>query len=415
MKKVVDFVRLDRGTFARHLAVLAASLAAFLLREPLAVGRWVPWIFGAAGALNFLAFLTLTSGDGALRRAGRVASPLVGVVGWAGLIAATGGAGRSPFVAGLGLEILLAAAASPPRGILAVTGACVLGLWAQELLRGAGESLVAAIVESTFLIVAGGVLWAVVLRWTRERATLSRGLTEQEQRLATLQRELEDTRHVARLGEGAGRLAHGLKNAVHSLRGLTRLVQAHVAESCRAPAAAELLRDLQDAVDRLDELARASLGPCRSAGSMLAGERARRPLEEAIRRLEEAFPGMRCELRFEPPPEGVVLSEEMLRDVTTNLVLNAAEAMHGRGDVLIEAGRENDEWRVRVTDRGEGIAREKHATLFRPGFTTKPRGTGVGLYLCRRLVEAAGGRIALLSQGSRGTSFQFAFPLDGKS
>jgi signal transduction histidine kinase len=94
-----------------------------------------------------------------------------------------------------------------------------------------------------------------------------------------------------------------------------------------------------------------------------------------------------------------------IQQVLLNLVTNAREAMTGRGEILIETGRVVDRpgWlRLVVADTGPGIAPDALARIFDPLFTTKPRGSGLGLAVCRAIMEAHQGAIATSSRGSEG-------------
>ena len=105
-----------------------------------------------------------------------------------------------------------------------------------------------------------------------------------------------------------------------------------------------------------------------------------------------------------------------LQQVIINLVMNGIEAMQtvtGRArELLIESGQD-DARRVvvAVTDGGAGIAEHDADRLFNPFFTTKPGGMGMGLSICRSIVEAHGGRLSVCRNESVGATFQFTLPL----
>jgi signal transduction histidine kinase len=100
-----------------------------------------------------------------------------------------------------------------------------------------------------------------------------------------------------------------------------------------------------------------------------------------------------------------------LEQVLWNLLLNAAEAMGGSGTIRVTLRSDGGRLRVAIEDSGVGIAEEVLARLFRPFVTTKLHGTGLGLPLCRKLVEAHGGTIAITSERGRGTTVQLDLPL----
>lgn len=107
-------------------------------------------------------------------------------------------------------------------------------------------------------------------------------------------------------------------------------------------------------------------------------------------------------------PQWVSADRGRIRQVVVNLLLNAADAMGGRGRVQVELERRGDQARVVVRDEGPGIPEADRALLFEPFHSTKPGGTGLGLATCRRIIEEAGGSIGL--EHGPGASFAFTLP-----
>jgi two-component system sensor histidine kinase HydH len=106
----------------------------------------------------------------------------------------------------------------------------------------------------------------------------------------------------------------------------------------------------------------------------------------------------------------VVVDSALLRRVLTNLIVNALQAMPGGGKLIITASKEGESLTVTVQDTGVGIAEENLARIFSPFFTTKAKGQGLGLAVCRRLVEAQDGTITVKSEFGKGSAFTFAIP-----
>jgi signal transduction histidine kinase len=103
-----------------------------------------------------------------------------------------------------------------------------------------------------------------------------------------------------------------------------------------------------------------------------------------------------------------------LQQVMLNLILNGIQAM---SDVAVEhcelgISTEDTEGgvRVRVQDSGPGLSSEKLERLFEPFYTTKPNGMGMGLLICRSIIEAHGGRLWAAGHASHGAVFQFEIP-----
>jgi signal transduction histidine kinase len=97
-----------------------------------------------------------------------------------------------------------------------------------------------------------------------------------------------------------------------------------------------------------------------------------------------------------------------------NLVMNAAQAMPQGGPVLIRTGHRGAEYAwISVSDEGVGIAEEDLDRIFEPFFTTKPKGegTGLGLSLTKKLIEANRGKIEVESVKGRGSTFRLLLPV----
>jgi signal transduction histidine kinase len=111
------------------------------------------------------------------------------------------------------------------------------------------------------------------------------------------------------------------------------------------------------------------------------------------------------------PP--VVASPGQLTQVFVNLLLNAADAMCGKGRVTVTAVNAGDAVEIRVADDGPGIPPEVVPRLFEPFFTTKDpgKGTGLGLAVCGSIVESIGGTIALDGTATRGATFVIRLPV----
>ena len=103
------------------------------------------------------------------------------------------------------------------------------------------------------------------------------------------------------------------------------------------------------------------------------------------------------------PP--VLLDREMFKQALLNLLLNAQQAMPGGGEITIQAERENGGVVLSVIDTGKGMAPDVAAKVFRPFFSTRTGGSGLGLATTRKIIEAHGGTIDLQSEVGRGTKF----------
>jgi signal transduction histidine kinase len=100
-----------------------------------------------------------------------------------------------------------------------------------------------------------------------------------------------------------------------------------------------------------------------------------------------------------------------LQQVLVNLVKNAAQAMTTGGTLTLQTGETSDGVWVSVMDTGGGIPQEQINRIFEPFYTTKKKGSGLGLMIVQRIVRAHNGRIELESHVGRGTTFRIWLPL----
>ena len=108
---------------------------------------------------------------------------------------------------------------------------------------------------------------------------------------------------------------------------------------------------------------------------------------------------------------GVRTDGNLLKRILTNLLTNSIQAMPEGGSLAVTGTVSGDMATIVVSDTGIGISEENMSKLFQPLFTTKAKGTGLGLAVCKRIVEAHGGEISFESEEGVGTSFTIKFPL----
>jgi len=112
------------------------------------------------------------------------------------------------------------------------------------------------------------------------------------------------------------------------------------------------------------------------------------------------------------PLPRLYLDREQILKVVTNLVLNATQAVSGKGRVCIETTHRNGWVVLAVADNGCGMSAEfQHRSLFRPFQTTKKKGLGIGVFQSKMIVEAHGGRIEVESELGKGTTFRVLLPV----
>lgn len=231
--------------------------------------------------------------------------------------------------------------------------------------------------------------------------------------LARTQEELVKRERLAALGELAAVVAHEVRNPLgvifNSLGSLRKLL--------RPTGDGKMLLDIvEEEADRLDRIVRDLLDFARPNEPALEAERIDRLLVDTLQALQgDRVPeNARVELELPPDLPAVRIDARMIRQVLLNLVLNGLQAMP-RGGVLRIRGAEDAggrTLRLEFVDQGTGVPAELAGRIFEPFFTTKAAGTGLGLAVVKRFVEAHRGSIEFSSQPGRGTTFTLRLPID---
>jgi signal transduction histidine kinase len=124
---------------------------------------------------------------------------------------------------------------------------------------------------------------------------------------------------------------------------------------------------------------------------------------------------IKIELHKAPDLPEVEHDSDQIHQVLLNLLLNAVQAVTGAGTVNVEIGSQDGFASVAVSDTGRGISSEHLSNIFRPFYTTKGNGTGLGLSLARRIVEEHHGRIEVNSVVAKGSKFTVLLPFHAPS
>ena len=244
-----------------------------------------------------------------------------------------------------------------------------------------------------------------------------RDLTERQQtetRLQELQSELIHMSRFTALGEMASTLAHEINQPLTAisnyLKGCHRILERMDGQP---------IPMLREAINEAAEQALRAGQVIRHLREFVARGESERHIESLPKLLEEASAlalvgakerGVRVAFHFDPNAAFVLADRIQVQQVLLNLIRNAIEAMEDqprRELVLATRPAGDGVVEVSVKDTGPGIAAEVTAQLFQPFVTTKKHGMGVGLSICRTIVESHGGKIWAESLPDKGTTFRF--------
>ncbi|NJD63602.1 MAG: hypothetical protein FIA93_12900 [Deltaproteobacteria bacterium] len=210
--------------------------------------------------------------------------------------------------------------------------------------------------------------------------------------------------HFATVGELAAGLAHEVRTPAGVIKGAAQFLSREAPPKDR-----EFLEIIVEEADRLNSVVTEFLEYARPADRTPIPISLREPVERAMVRLgrerSKAMARIRTHRHFAEPPPKVNADPAEIERVVFNLLTNAVEAMPEGGDLTVRVFAAGGEARISVEDTGTGIAEGDRAQLFRPFFTTRERGVGMGLAICRRIVEENGGAIAVESAPGNGSRF----------
>jgi C4-dicarboxylate-specific signal transduction histidine kinase len=245
------------------------------------------------------------------------------------------------------------------------------------------------------------------------------GRQRAELREEQLRSELAHTMRVATLGEMATALAHELNQPLAAILSNAQAARRFLATG--GITTGELEAILDDIV-RDDKRAGSVIQNLRSMVGKQPAARESCSLNELVREVLELMHGEFLEANVEVRPTyapalpQTLVGRVELQQVIVNLLVNAIQAMAdtpvGQRTIGIETHVEPGEVTVDIHDRGPGIPPERLATIFAPFVSTKKEGLGMGLSICRRIIENHRGRIEARAREDGGATFRFSLPAE---
>jgi C4-dicarboxylate-specific signal transduction histidine kinase len=252
----------------------------------------------------------------------------------------------------------------------------------------------------------------------------STDITRRKAAESDARRNRADLAHVARvsvMGELAGSLAHELNQPLTAILSNTQAALRFM--NAKPMDVVEVRETLEDVVH---ESKRASQVISHMRALVKKGPLEVAPIELGIimrevgelMRSDAIMRGVQLEFDIQPNLPMVLGDRVQLEQVMLNLLLNAFDAMagvpHHQRLAVVQVTREGDAAvKIAVHDQGVGLSTEMRERIFKPFFTTKKDGLGLGLSICRSIIEAHGGYLRADSSRDDGTTFYFTFPVVG--
>lgn len=309
--------------------------------------------------------------------------------------------------------------------------------WTTLLIHGASLTVLAALLSRTrqqddltglpltFLVLAwatwassamAGILKATGRRLelanealARHGAELERRIAERTAALRASQARVIHQEKMAAFGLLSAGIAHEVGNPLAALSSLIQMVRRRNPEpfiDAKLELAERQLSRISRTIRELVDFSRPT-----------SRERTRFPVQAVV---EEALGivkyyqrtkdrRIRSQIGEEIPPLWAI--RDHLVQVLLNLIFNAIDATARDGEILIQARTDDMNLEITVSDDGRGIAYNNRDLLFQPHFTTKPQGTGLGLFVSRQMIQEMGGSLEFDSELGQGTTFRIRLPL----
>ena len=329
-----------------------------------------------------------------------------------------------PFAVGaawsLSLVALLVLWLRRPYSVLDVWIMVVMSAWLFDVALGAllnaGRFDLGFYVGRVYGLMASTlVLLVLLIKTGAVYARLARSFAaerdDRDRQLHEIQSELIHVSRLTELGQMVLALAHEVNQPLTAagsyVRAGRRLVQA--GDTAKAD---EALHKGADQITRASQVIQRLRQFVKKANAHRSAEDVRQTVEEAaaLALLGAEARGVQLEMNLVPDMPPVFIDKVQIQQVLLNLIRNAVEAMQSsaRRELTIGTIMSADGMvEVSVTDSGPGLAADIRAKLFQPFVTTKPSGMGVGLSICRGIIEAHGGRMWLADRPGGGAAFHF--------
>ncbi len=218
----------------------------------------------------------------------------------------------------------------------------------------------------------------------------------------------------AELAELAGGFIHEIKNHISTLGLNLQLLAEDFADpqTQRERRALDRVKRLQGECQRLADVSNDFLRFARIQDLEAKPADLAEVVEEVVDFFSPTAKAANIEIKSYLPADlpAVALDADLFKQALLNLLLNAQQAMPDGGEITLQAVADGAGVTLSVIDAGKGMTPEVAAKVFRPFFSTRPGGTGLGLATTRRIVEAHGGTIEVQSEVGRGSKFTLRLP-----
>jgi signal transduction histidine kinase len=226
------------------------------------------------------------------------------------------------------------------------------------------------------------------------------------------QEMLVKSERMAAIGQLAAMVGHDLRNPLTGIKGAQYYLKTKWGSKMDGTAR-EMLGVIEKNVEYSDKIISELLEYSREIKLDLKETTPKSMLKDALTLIKVPESVQFLELT-ENEPE-IKIDNDKMKRVFVNIIRNALDAMPEGGRLTIKSRETNGNLEIAFSDSGVGMSKETMGKIWAPLFTTKARGIGLGLSICKRIVEAHGGRISVESATGEGTTFTVTIPVKSKS
>ena len=222
--------------------------------------------------------------------------------------------------------------------------------------------------------------------------------------------QMSRAEHLATLGEMATGLAHEIRNPLAGIAGVIEIIGRDLPATSPARS---VVKDVRQEIARINHIVTDLLQTARPHPPTVRRSDLNTTVEHAVMlgRQQAQAKSVEIELHKDASLPEIEHDSDQIHQVLLNLLLNALQAIETSGKISVTLKTQGATAVVEVADNGRGISADHLPNIFRPFYTTKGDGTGLGLSLARRIVEDHQGRIDVTSALGKGTTFAVVLPL----
>jgi signal transduction histidine kinase len=224
------------------------------------------------------------------------------------------------------------------------------------------------------------------------------------------QREMARAEHLATIGELAAGLAHEIRNP---LAGIAGVVDVMGRELPRESSSRAVLPEVQNEIQHIQAILSDLLAYARPRPPEFHPADLNATVEQAVFLARQQVRTKPIEIVLEPEKllPRIMHDPVLIQQVALNLLLNGIQAISSQGKIEVALRQEGEFAVLRIKDSGKGIARDALPKIFKPFFTTRKEGTGLGLPLAKGIVESHKGKIEVTSELGQGAEFTVWLPI----